>query len=421
MKVEEYRLRRYKRLLQRLDGKYKNQKGKWITTENNHKVHLNEEGEPDKGNPHVIEAMTDAGQLHLEYANKLQKELAKASFTSYYGLLNAVHDLPEGFVLEVDGKKFMNKNHGMVSFETGDHVMPFKYNVPLLETGECKIYKDKDDTNPITVTREGVGENGTSTQTSKSEETKTEQTKFQVKHPQEAFSKERKDAALWDVSGGSEADKLLRPVTSKVWNGLSFEAKDALYRYTTDNDYGYQDINKMMREGAPKWWGSYDKAKVSSNIDEITKAIDKCEAPTDMWLQRGCSVGSLCKVFNVPEEYRENLGIRNPEKILNLLVSSSNYGQDKAFLSCGSGKGKGTPSEVIMNIYCPKGTKMMYAEPFSKWGKGGKKDWDGNSGQTEFSREDETILQRGTMLVPRKVSKKDGKIYVDVDVIGQEY
>ena len=32
--------------------------GRWITTENNHKVHLNEEGEPDKGNPHVIEAMT---------------------------------------------------------------------------------------------------------------------------------------------------------------------------------------------------------------------------------------------------------------------------------------------------------------------------------------------------------------------------
>lgn len=31
--------------------------GRWITTENGHKVHLNEEGEPDKGNPHVIEAM----------------------------------------------------------------------------------------------------------------------------------------------------------------------------------------------------------------------------------------------------------------------------------------------------------------------------------------------------------------------------
>ena len=35
--------------------------GRWITTENNHKVHLNEEGVPDKGNPHVIEKMVAGG------------------------------------------------------------------------------------------------------------------------------------------------------------------------------------------------------------------------------------------------------------------------------------------------------------------------------------------------------------------------
>jgi len=33
--------------------------GRWITTENGHRVHLNEEGEPDKGNPHVVDKMTD--------------------------------------------------------------------------------------------------------------------------------------------------------------------------------------------------------------------------------------------------------------------------------------------------------------------------------------------------------------------------
>ena len=35
-------------------------KGHWITTKNHHKVHLNEEGEPDMGNPNVIEAMTSS-------------------------------------------------------------------------------------------------------------------------------------------------------------------------------------------------------------------------------------------------------------------------------------------------------------------------------------------------------------------------
>jgi hypothetical protein len=382
---------------------------------------LNEEGEPDNGNSHVIEAMAGEGQPHWEYANKLQKELAKASSTNYSDLIWAVRDLPEGLVLEVDGNKFMKKKHSIVSFETGEPVMPYQYNLPLLHTGECKIYKDKDDTNPITITREGIGGSKTSEQPTKNEEPKTEQIKFQVKHPKEAFSKERKDAALWDVSGGAEADKLLRPITSEVWKGLSNDARHSLFLYTTDKDYGYLDVNKMIRAGAPDWWTSYDKERVQNNIENITSAIDKCEAPTDVWLQRGCSVGSLCKVFNVSKNEADKLSSKSPEEIMSILDSSSNYGQDKAFLSCGSGKGTGTPSEVIMNIYCPKGTKMMYAEPFSKWGKGGKKDWDGVSGQTEFSREDETILQRGTMLVPRKVSKKDGKIYVDVDVIGQEY
>ena len=31
--------------------------GQWITTENGHKVHINESGKPDKGNPHVVEVM----------------------------------------------------------------------------------------------------------------------------------------------------------------------------------------------------------------------------------------------------------------------------------------------------------------------------------------------------------------------------
>lgn len=37
------------------------EKGEWITTKNGHRVHLNEEGVPDKGNPHVIEKMAESG------------------------------------------------------------------------------------------------------------------------------------------------------------------------------------------------------------------------------------------------------------------------------------------------------------------------------------------------------------------------
>ena len=56
-KIKEYRKRRYARLMVRADAA-DDDEDRWITTENGHKVHLNEEGVPDKGNPHVIEAMT---------------------------------------------------------------------------------------------------------------------------------------------------------------------------------------------------------------------------------------------------------------------------------------------------------------------------------------------------------------------------
>ena len=63
--VSEYRKRRKKRKdcaavkrfkdrqLKRMDDD-----GRWVTTENDHHIHINEEGVPDKGNPHVLKAMT---------------------------------------------------------------------------------------------------------------------------------------------------------------------------------------------------------------------------------------------------------------------------------------------------------------------------------------------------------------------------
>ena len=66
--IEEFRNRRQKRKdgkcidsfkkrrQDRLDAK--EDEGQWITTENGHHVHLNEEGEPDKGNKHVVAAMS---------------------------------------------------------------------------------------------------------------------------------------------------------------------------------------------------------------------------------------------------------------------------------------------------------------------------------------------------------------------------
>lgn len=52
----------------RLDAK---EKGRWVTTENDHKIHLSEEGKPDKGNPYVLAVMKGEGNPESTGGSKL--------------------------------------------------------------------------------------------------------------------------------------------------------------------------------------------------------------------------------------------------------------------------------------------------------------------------------------------------------------
>jgi hypothetical protein len=87
-------------------------------------------------------------------------------------------------------------------------------------------------------------------------------------------------------------------------------------------------------------------------------------------------------------------------------------------MSCGTAKGKGF-SGYIFNIYCPKGTKMMYAEPFSSYGNGAGLNWNGITKQKSFGGEFETIIQRGTTFKVVKVEKKGSQLFFDLEVVGQ--
>lgn len=90
---------------------------------------------------------------------------------------------------------------------------------------------------------------------------------------------------------------------------------------------------------------------------------------------------------------------------------------EHAFCSCGVSKGKGfSEKPIILNIYAPSGTEMMYAEPFSGFGRGGGRRWDGKAGQEHFGSEAEIILQQGTTFRVTKVERAGGKLYVDLDV-----
>jgi hypothetical protein len=60
---------------------------------------------------------------------------------------------------------------------------------------------------------------------------------------------------------------------------------------------------------------------------------------------------------------------------------------------------------------------MIYAEPFSHYGRGGKLNWNGITSQSDFGSEFEVILQRGYSYKITKVQKSGYRTYIDIDVL----
>lgn len=61
----------------------------------------------------------------------------------------------------------------------------------------------------------------------------------------------------------------------------------------------------------------------------------------------------------------------------------------------------------------------MYCEPFSGFGNGSGRNWDGIIKQQTFGSESEKLLQRGTTIKITKVEKSNGTWYIDLDIVAQ--
>lgn len=220
------------------------------------------------------------------------------------------------------------------------------------------------------------------------------------------FSQSRKDAAVWDKGNGAKADKTLVDVASKQWIAATEKEKDFTYEYT----HHYCDVNEPLQ--GRKYDNYQTKERFIEKVNNITSYIEKNELPTDMWFTRGDDG------MKVIESRIKFAGGSMPNNLQDLVGMEM---QEGGFMSTGSRKGKGfNTRSVIMNIYAPKGTKAAYVEPFSAFGCGDKKSWDGVSRFSTYSSEHETLFQRGTRMRITKVYEEGGKTYIDCEVIGQE-
>ena len=242
------------------------------------------------------------------------------------------------------------------------------------------------------------------------------------------YSPDRKNNAVWAKSTAT-ADKKLRSVSGEVWKNASKSEKDAIYDYTTSYskyneplrgiDYGtnkYIGVGKVDLDKIGIHYGNYKTGQVRDQINRMTDIIDRSEYDFDIWVQRGCHYNGMDKFFNISEN---DLRYASTETLEQKLLDKdvTDYG----FFSCGVSKGTGfSGSPIIMNVYCPKGTKMMYAEPFSAYGNGAGRKWDGISEQNSFGSESEIILQQGTKFRITKVERTGGKLYIDIEVVSQD-
>lgn len=230
----------------------------------------------------------------------------------------------------------------------------------------------------------------------------------------DAFTQERKDAAMW-AKTTKEADAQLRSVCGDVWQAAKQAERRAIYDYTSSSG----KFNRPL-SGFQGSWGQYNNKGVGmvdlnyegafKEIQDMTDIISKSSYDFDVWLQRGCGTEAIESFLHLPNG---TLGRMTHEQLQQFLGRD---GRIYSFTSTGVAKGKGFSGNVIMNIYSPKGTQMMYAEPFSAFGNGGGKSWDGISPQSTFGYESEMIIQRGASYTITKIEKSGGTIFIDVEV-----
>lgn len=200
---------------------------------------------------------------------------------------------------------------------------------------------------------------------------------------------------------GSKPFKVLGPEADKQWDSMTTDEKAFLDYYIGSYHWCNEPLRNISYSGY-----NMPKAKVvdgevqGSNggkegfkygVTQMTNALKKCKLKQDTWFQRWTG--------DVDLEFEKSLVDMINESGAQSVVGISF--RHKNFASMGAAKGTGYGSKTVtMNLYCPKGTEAFY------------------TGTTiNTSSENEVILNRGYTMKIRKCEVKNGRIFIDVDVI----
>lgn len=253
------------------------------------------------------------------------------------------------------------------------------------------------------------------------------------------FTQAKRNAAHWFHAEGenpstaalqkafNEADEHMTEYASELWNRLSQEEKEVLYLYTCGSRWVNEPLFGRFY-GAVKEGVDGTIRRSNADINALTTIIEKSKPLEEaMWVQHGEDMKAFRARFgSLPTTEAELKKLIGKEAINDPFMSTS-CAKDSLFCS-----EKHKPeNNVILNIYCPKGTKGVYCEPFAHWGDGklyGKENtryqkegikWDGEKRNKDAGDQVEFLLQRGAKLRITKAEYTGGRWYIDCDLVEQ--
>ena len=395
--VGEYVMECAKKLQsERHDAADDDEEGRWVTTENNHKVHINEEGVPDKGNPHVLEVMEDK-------KGKKPKTSAKDDYDGRIkGILNSsddydakcekmekvLMDLPVGSRLdfpeswnETDFKSYaVHEGKGVWRYHYG-RKKDESYTMPRSELAGYMM-EDMDEERP------GLSKVGKGLKSAVTFKTKTDTTKVLNE-----FLKLEDTEDYWKaMSRGLSAqdDREQFRMFAKYMHGVGYgsDGHDAFNSYVYHGD-GL--INGMLRGLIPKtmkqqkeWIENAEQTR--EHINKMTEKIDENPLRESAMVYRGIRTKSgLVKTLGL--SLKNGVDIEtlfdNPDFLGSLIGHTFS---DPGFTSTSIDREVpargGFDATCSMEIYCPAGTKGTYFGDALK-----------------LTDEYEFLLQRGTQFV----------------------
>lgn len=272
---------------------------------------------------------------------------------------------------------------------------------------------------------------------------------IQGKFTPDMYTDEAKAAAK-SFTSADAADKFHRKYLDSIWNeGTEYEHY-SVWEYTQNSNpinkslSGYHDDwSRSSFKGLGKTdlghednWRSFDTKTFDkkfgvnghkdykSVVQNLTTMIDKSELPDSVYLVRGSDKNGLAGLLEGNllsfDDAKSLLNSGDAGKIKSVLEGQ--VFTNHSYMSTGIAKGTGFSGEVSYEVFAPKGTHALYAEPASYYGNtiSGEQLYKVGKSYSSIGHEAEVIIQRGTDFRITDVAVDGrGHISIKMEIVNQ--